>query len=99
DREAPIHYAAQKGSTTAVIMLLQAGVNVAVQTGLEQTALHIAAKEGHIKTVRYILENSAQNLNLNTRDYWQKTPLQWAAENGHEEILRLLIGAGYDIMA
>ncbi|KAK2762720.1 hypothetical protein FQN54_000894 [Arachnomyces sp. PD_36] len=52
------------------------------------TGLHIAAYFGLGKTIVLLLENG---LDLNARDSYHRTPLAWAAENGHEAVVKLLL--------
>lgn len=42
---------------------------------------------------------SCLTINLNSKDSAQRTPLSWAAENGHEAVVKLLLVRGADIEA
>ncbi|AJW25416.1 Yar1p [Saccharomyces cerevisiae YJM693] len=63
----------------------------------DSTALHMAAANGHIETVRYILEtvsraNSAEDLKafVNEVNKTGNTALHWASLNGKLDVVKLL---------
>jgi ankyrin repeat protein len=59
------------------------------------TALHTAAKHGHLDIVRLLLQHGADP---NAREAGDNTyPLHWAAANRHVEIVRALLDAGGDV--
>ncbi|TAK74306.1 MAG: hypothetical protein EPO11_07095 [Gammaproteobacteria bacterium] len=66
----------------------------------EQTPILLAARYGHTKMVEYLISQRA-DLHATTQvvgnkhhPHHNRTPLHWAAENGHYEIISLLIKAG-----
>jgi ankyrin repeat protein len=59
------------------------------------TALHEAAKGGHLETVRLLLEQGADPNARETGD--NTTALHWAAALGHVEVVRALLDAGADV--
>lgn len=62
----------------------------------ERTGLHQAAFIGCPKSVRYFL---SKGVDINQIDTYRATPLWLAAQNGHLEIVQLLIEKGADINA
>lgn len=61
------------------------------------TALHMAAANGHTEMVSFILaavENNAEYVNRLNVD--GNTALHWSCLNGHADIVRALLGAGAD---
>ena len=60
------------------------------------TSLHIAAENGYLELVNFLLKNGA---NVNTRNDKKGTPLHPAALNGHLEVVTALILSGADINA
>ena len=56
---------------------------------LRDTWLLRVAAEGQEVVVQQLLDNGAE---LNSKDMNGRTPLSWAAENGHEAVVKLLLG-------
>ncbi|KAL2152845.1 hypothetical protein VTH82DRAFT_4000 [Thermothelomyces myriococcoides] len=59
------------------------------------SALHLAA-HANPECARLLLEHGAR---VDIRDGQGRTPLHWAAEAGHEAVVRLLVAAGADLDA
>ena len=51
-------------------------------------ALHLAASEGHIKAVQYLIEQGAD---ANAKDRWGFTPYGEAEANKHQEVQLLIL--------
>jgi ankyrin repeat protein len=51
------------------------------------TGLHLVAYFGVEKTARLLLDSNSPDV----KDSYGRTPLLWAAENGHEAVAKLLL--------
>ncbi len=67
--------------------LVAMGVDPAAHDYDRRTALHIAASEGKLKALRYLL---ALGVNINPIDRWGKTPLDDAEMQGHPGAVSML---------
>lgn len=56
-----------------------------------RTAMHIAACEGHIHVVRYLVE---RNATINVKDRFDRTPLDEAIRNNHNDVADFLRSMG-----
>lgn len=56
-----------------------------------------ACQQGDLPRVRELL--ASDSTLVNARGPHHKTPLHWAAENGHKPVVELLIGHGADLSA
>ncbi|XP_078171686.1 ankyrin repeat family protein [Carex rostrata] len=59
-----------------------------------RTALHMAAANGHLAIVDYLIKNGAD---VNVTNLEKNTPLHWACLNGHMEVIKALIIAGANV--
>lgn len=87
-RWTPLINAAEKGHATVVAKLLDAGADVNADLSNHMTALHWAAFNGNEEVVRLLLERS--DINLSSKDQFERTPMLCAAERRHSGIVRLL---------
>ena len=69
-----------------------ADINMRTREG--QTALHLAASNGHVPTARFLLQTGAD---IKLVDNNRKTALRLAAENGHLKAVKLLLTAGAEL--
>lgn len=107
----PIHLvAARKGDTESDInqriecmrLLLDAGAPMTMKDGNKETLIHTAARRGHTRLLRFVMEKwleySASNPrlkdSLDWKDRWYRTPVHWAVLNGHVETLAILLETG-----
>ncbi|RYO83074.1 hypothetical protein DL764_009508 [Monosporascus ibericus] len=81
-----LDFAAERGLEVLVQLLLEKGANVGAKT---HEALHMAAKGGHEAVVRLLLE--WDNVDVNSTDWYDQTPLSHAARAGHDAVVRLLL--------
>ena len=81
--------AARKGDAAAVEALLQKGVDVNAKWRYDQTALFPACDRGHIEVVKVLLAHGAT---IDVHDsFYHATPMSWAFEHGHADIVKLLV--------
>lgn len=78
--------------------LMASGVDLSATNDDPETALHLAAKEGHVDMVEALLGNSSRGMTVNvgatTRD--GLTALHYAADRGHRETVQELFRYGAD---
>jgi ankyrin repeat protein len=108
----PLVLAATNNHLHLVLWLLQAGMSIDSQGDLGDTALHCAAKLGHLQTVQALLDYTSTSpvgerergegkVNVRAVNDLGNTPLHYAARNGHAAVVKLLIahGAGADCLS
>lgn len=97
----PLHVAAGKGNQQIAEMLLSAGADVSATTSSGRTSLLNAAARGSTSTVKCILtwigklesrESTSSIVDCSQTDTG-RTPLSVAVEEGHDEVVRLLLDA------
>ena len=54
-----------------------------------QNALHLAAKGGHVRTIRFLAPK--MEALLHSTDHKGYTMLHWAAQEGHAEVVQLVL--------
>ncbi len=76
--------------------LIKRSEDIAVQSGTGETALHFAAKNGHVKVIDDLLNknNVNKDLVINLADLQGRTPLHAAAYGGHSDIVKILLDNG-----
>lgn len=86
-----LEQAAGQGNLKIVEFLIGVGADINCdETGNGNSSpLHMACAYGHLEVVKMLLKNGA-NPNLKSKD--GKLPRDYASENGHENILRILAG-------
>ncbi|KAJ6028114.1 hypothetical protein N7540_003690 [Penicillium herquei] len=85
--------AAAKGYLSVIRVLRQEDVEVNCQTGVH-SALHMAASNGHIQVVEYLISEGAD---LNATGQFRRTPLHESV--AHPGIMYSLLGKGADVDA
>ena len=68
--------------------------NYSLEIPKQMTGLHLAAYFGVYEAAN-ILSRHVQSLDM--KDSYSRTPLSWAAENGHEAVLKLLLDKGAEL--
>jgi len=93
-----LHIMAKNGQTAICRLVLgdRMETNINLKNCQSQTALYLAAQEGHDEVVRLLLEKGAD---VNTQGGWSGNALQGAAYGGHEVVVQLLLEKGADVNA
>lgn len=87
----PLFWAARKGSMDAVNALIEKGADVhMVREQDGQSALHAACYHGRMDMVKALI---AKGADVNLVDKFEKAPMDYAAERGHDEIVIELLEA------
>jgi ankyrin repeat protein len=84
------------GDEATAARLLAEDRSIIAPGGTSDGALHLLAKRGDVKAVKWLLEHDADP---NARwSHWSAlvTPLHLAALHGHADVVRLLLDAGAD---
>jgi ankyrin repeat protein len=88
NKATPLHWAAKKGHTQSIVVLVSAGAYVDAQGGgasleahgdKKATPLHMAAMHGHSESIKALV---AAGATVDARDDENATPLHWAAGTG-----------------
>jgi ankyrin repeat protein len=88
-----LHVAATFGNLELIKALVALGLDVNLRGGtFDGAAINLAASNGHIHVVRFLLQSSAE-LDVSEPE---RNPLFSAIYGGHLDIVRLLIDAGID---
>lgn len=88
NQSAALCWAAYEGDNQEIGRLIANEVNVNSLDYDKRTALHIAAAQGHLSTVKYLL---ALGANKTTQDRWGHTPYDDAMQAGHEAVGKILL--------
>ena len=79
--------AAYKGNISLLKKYLELGAKIDGYALDDWTALTIAAREGNIETVKWLVSNGAD---VNLPEGGGNTPLFWASESGNQEVVVFL---------
>ncbi|XP_037083970.1 glutaminase kidney isoform, mitochondrial-like [Pollicipes pollicipes] len=82
-------FAASAGDTTALRRFRLLEIDLSVTDYDERTALHLAAAEGRLKAVKFLLDTCQQK--VDPKDRWGRTPLDDAIYSGKTEVVRVLL--------
>jgi len=94
----PLHHACKGGNCDMVKMLLDRGACAEIRDQHGRTPLRLAAQEGHLNAVQFLLDADA-NVQIDAKDREGRTALWIAARNGYEEIASLLLARAADVHA
>ncbi|XP_038160003.1 glutaminase kidney isoform, mitochondrial isoform X1 [Cyprinodon tularosa] len=81
-------FAAYTGDVSALRRFALSSMDMEQRDYDSRTALHVAAAEGHLEVVRFLLE--ACKVNPVPRDRWGNTPLEEAVQFGHHDVVTVL---------
>lgn len=93
---APLHYAATKGNSEIVQLLLDAGADINVLTRFhpKKQAVHLAAANGHLQVLNILFDEGADVNAISSRG---ATALHEAVVSNSDDVARYLIQMGADV--
>jgi ankyrin repeat protein len=95
ERRTVLHWAAQEGHEETVGVLLRQGAQADIKDCGGMTPLMEAIYRGHLGVVKMLVQHMGERgQGLEERDYQGRTALYCAAEEGHEEMVTVLLGQG-----
>jgi len=88
----PLHYAAEAGDVQSVTahLLIKNEANVNAINNARETPLNLAVRYGTINTIEELIKKGAD---VDIKDKYGKTPLDWAFEKGDAKIIEALQSA------
>ncbi|MEX2443299.1 MAG: ankyrin repeat domain-containing protein [Alkalispirochaeta sp.] len=93
-----IHRSVDRNDLAAVREEVNAGVPVESTDYRDKTPLLMAAEQGRMEIVRYLVEEAGADVNATTPDSrGEITPLRYAIENEDYEMVRFLVQNGADV--
>ncbi|KAG8541951.1 hypothetical protein GDO81_027849, partial [Engystomops pustulosus] len=95
DQWTPLMDAGENNHLDTVKYLVKAGALLDPKDAEGSTCLHLAAKKGHYDVVKYLLTSDQMDVNCQDDGGW--TPMIWATEYKHVELVKLLHSSGADL--
>lgn len=86
----PLILAAERDLLNIVEKLIKAGSNVSARDYHDNTALHFAAENNHLKVVQYLIQKT--KIKVNSTNCHGASALTYAARRGHTEVVKTLLG-------
>ena len=86
----PLHSASMNGFTEIVMLLIEKGANVNIQTDPQKYApIHSASFSGHLETIKVLVKNGAD---INLRNYRNELPIDTARRQNQLETIKYFEG-------
>ncbi|XP_013879446.1 histone-lysine N-methyltransferase EHMT1 [Austrofundulus limnaeus] len=95
EHRTPLMAACENNQLNTVLYLLRAGAAVGHKDLRGFTCLHLAAKLGHYDIISHLLNKASRHINCQDDGGW--TPITWAIEHKHKEVVHLLLSKGADV--
>lgn len=92
----PLLFAANTGTLRVLTLLLQKRADVKSQCIHGNSAMHLAARRGHVQCVKYMI-GKAKQMKLNLQNQNGHTSLACCAMMGHSQVAELLVKAEADL--
>ena len=86
-------FAAAEGDLCELKRLRAENVDILMTDYDDRSALHLAASNGHINIVKYLVnycKKYSYTENINCLDRWERTPLDDAKTENHNECIKIL---------
>ncbi|XP_046569725.1 ankyrin repeat and KH domain-containing protein mask-like isoform X2 [Haliotis rubra] len=91
----PVMWAARSGHRDVVELLLSRGADVSLEDGGGNSILHWACEGGDVGTMEFLL--SLNVVDVNCRGGSNTTPVMAAVDEGHRDMVELLLSRGADV--
>ncbi|XP_058492535.1 histone-lysine N-methyltransferase EHMT1a isoform X2 [Solea solea] len=95
EQRTPLMVACENNHLDTVKYLLRGGAAVGHKDIMGFTCLHLAAKLGHCDIIHHLLTKASKYINCQDDGGW--TPITWAIEYKHKELVHLLLSRGADV--
>lgn len=94
----PIFIAAKKYRLDIVDYFIDKGVDINIKSPIHGSLLHVFSMAGEAHGVTYLLNKGVDiSVNVNALDKDGLTPLFWASNKNHHDVIKLLLDHGADI--
>jgi ankyrin repeat protein len=105
DLRTPLLHAIESGRPEVISLVLEAGADLFAVDSEGSSAMHLSSKTGNARLVEVLLVRAIKTLTpaanlrmVNDVDAHKHSPLYLAASYGHEEVCKLLLGNGADVL-